>query len=130
MLEICTKRAERITFLHFLDICKKGKEKKKEKEEGFRMEQRCVLTVTLEMIRKNTKTSLYTSSGVPLPSETSLFLLFCGLIWSYKMAVELFFGSSARVLKLNGCINKSVLASYLCLLILSRRTSRCTVDPP
>lgn len=47
-----------------------------------------------------------------------------------NMAVELSFGSSTRVLKLDGCTNKSVSASYLCLLILSWHMARCTVVPP
>ena len=62
----------------------------------------------------------------------SFFLFF--FFWldfeSKKMAVELSFGSSVRVLKLDSCTNQSVSASCLCLLILSWRTARCTAVPP
>lgn len=46
------------------------------------------------------------------------------------MAVELSFGSSVRVLKLDVCTNNFVTASYLCLLILSWRTAWWVAIPP
>lgn len=59
-----------------------------------------------------------------------VFLFFLFDLESRKMAVELSFGSSVRVLKLDGCTNKSVSVSYLCLSILSWHTVRCAAIPP
>lgn len=77
--------------------------------------------------------SLYIVSGAALPVEplcSTVVFHFFGLISSEKMAVELSSGSSARVLKRDSCTNKSLSASHLCLLILSRRTARSAARPP
>lgn len=86
---------------------------------------------------------VYLFSREPLCSNVvfGVFFFFCfvllfffsivGLILSpKKMAMELSLGSSARVLKLDGCTDKSVSASCLCLLILSWHTVRCAAVPP
>lgn len=81
---------------------------------------------------------VYLFSREPLCSNCFCFWFFCVCVFlfflfdleSRKMAVELSFGSSVRVLKLDGCTNKSVSVSYLCLSILSWHTVRCAAIPP
>lgn len=86
------------------------------------MEQRCVQLFGSEW-EKNTTVSLYIVSGVSLPCGAFVFegvflffSFFFGMMWSQKMAEELSFGISVRVLKLDGC-NRQVSSCVLLVFI-------------